>query len=176
MVRSFAEVTKHGPSLDEHQRSCEKISQWRTKVDPVLREPIPLMGSDLAPPTALFQTRERRFRSVIEADGGLLGELATELRNRIHEDLADSVFDPTGNKYAKFEADALKQGPKQVTFCKLELKPGSQPQACNPIRAVRMKEEEIKNIKAFLDKACIFRSQGAWVASGLLFPKQGTNK
>ena len=43
MVRSFAEVTKQGPSLDKHERSCEKFTQWRTKVDPILREPIPLM-------------------------------------------------------------------------------------------------------------------------------------
>ena len=34
--------------------------------------------------TTLFQDRERSVRSVIEADGELLGELATELRNRIY--------------------------------------------------------------------------------------------
>ena len=62
MVRSFAEVTKHGLLLDKHERSCEKVSQWRTKVDHILREPIPLMASDLAPPTALFQDRERSVR------------------------------------------------------------------------------------------------------------------
>ena len=65
------------------------------------------MGSNLARPTALFQDRERSVRSVIEADGELLGELATELCNRINEDFADLVFDPTGNKYAKTEANAL---------------------------------------------------------------------
>ena len=54
MVRSFAEVTKDRPSLDKHERSCKRVSQWHTKVHPVLREPISLMGSDLAPPTALF--------------------------------------------------------------------------------------------------------------------------
>ena len=143
MLCSFAEVTKHGLSLDKHERSCEKVSEWRTKVDPVLREPIPLMGSFLAPPTALFQDRERSDRSVIEAHGALLGELATELCNRIHEEFADSVFDHTGNEYAKIEANALKRGPKDVSFCKLELKPGSQPRACNPIRAVGTKEEEM---------------------------------
>ena len=46
VVRFFAEVTKHGPSLDKHKTSCDKFSQWRTKVDPILREPISLMGSD----------------------------------------------------------------------------------------------------------------------------------
>ena len=66
MVRSFAEVTKHGPSLDKDERSCEKVSQSRTKVGLILREAIPLMGSDLAPPTALLQDRERSVRSVIE--------------------------------------------------------------------------------------------------------------
>ena len=136
MVRSFAEVTKHGPSLDKHDRSCEKVSHLRTKVDPILREPIPLMGSDLAPLTALFQDREHPVRSVIEADGEILGELATELRNCINEDFADSVFDPTGNEYGKIDVNALKRGPKDVSFCKLELKPASQPRACNPIRAV----------------------------------------
>ena len=69
MVRSFAEVTKHGPRLDKHERSCEKVPQWLTKVDPILREPIPFMGSDLAPPTALFWDTERSVRSMIEADG-----------------------------------------------------------------------------------------------------------
>ena len=39
MVRSFAEVTKHGLSLDKHEQSCKKVSQWRTKVDPILRKP-----------------------------------------------------------------------------------------------------------------------------------------
>ena len=144
MFPSFAGVTKHGPSLDKHEWSCEKVSQWRTKVDPILREPIPLMGSDLAPPAALFQDRERSVRSVIGADGELLGELPTELRNRIYEDFADLVFDPMGNEYAKVEANALKRGPKDVSFCKLELKPGSQPRACNSIRAVGIKAEEIK--------------------------------
>ena len=33
-------------------------------------------------------------------NGELLGELATELGNRIYEDFADSVLDPTGNEYA----------------------------------------------------------------------------
>ena len=65
IVQSFADVTKHGPSLDKHERSCEKVSQWRTKVDAIIREAIPLMGSDLAPPTALFQERERSVRSVL---------------------------------------------------------------------------------------------------------------
>ena len=148
MVGSFTKVTKHGPSLDENERSCKRGSQWRTKVDPILREPTPLMGSDLAPPTALFQNRERSIRSVIKADGELLGELATELRNRIYEDFADSVFDPTGNEYAKMEANALKRGPKDMSFCNLEWKPGSQPRACNPIRAAGIKEEEMnKKIK-----------------------------
>ena len=101
MVRSFAEVTKHGPPLDEHERSYEKFCQWLSKVDPVLREPIPLIRSDLASPVASSQDREHSVRSVIEADGELLGELATELRNRIYEDFADLVFDPTGNEYAK---------------------------------------------------------------------------
>ena len=143
MVRSFGEVTKHGLSFEKHERSCEKVSQWRNKVDPIHREPIPLMGSHLAPPAALFQTREDSVRSVIEADVELLGELATEFRNRIYEDFAESVFDPTGNKYAKIEANALKRGPKNVSFCKLELKPGSQPRACNPIQAVGIKDEEM---------------------------------
>ena len=74
MVRSFAEVTKHGASLNKHEWSCKKVSQWRTKVDPILREPRTLMGSHLAPPTALFQDGERSVRSVIEADGELVGE------------------------------------------------------------------------------------------------------
>ena len=127
MVCSFTAVTKDGTSLDKHERSCERVSQWRIKVDRRLREPILLMGSDLAPPTALFQDRERSVWSVIEAGGELLGELAAELRNRIYPDFADSVFDPTGNEYAKIEANALKQGPKDVSLCTLELKPGSQP-------------------------------------------------
>ena len=101
MLRSFADVIKHGLSPNKHERSCEKVSQWRTKVDPILREPILLMKSDLVPPTALFQDRERSVRSVIEADGELLGELATELRNCIYEDFAVSVFVSTGNKCAK---------------------------------------------------------------------------
>ena len=169
MVRSFAEVTKHGPSLDKHDWSCENVCQWRTKVDPILKEPILLMGSDLAPPTALFQDRERSVRSVIEADGDLLGELATELCNGIHEDFADSVFDPTGNQYTKIEANALKRGPKDVGFCKLELKPGSQPRACNPIRAVGIKEKEMNKkskdslIKdGFSDPTVPGSRQGSW--------------
>ena len=83
-------MTKHGLSLDKHERSCDKVSEWCTKVDPILREPIPLMGSNLAPLTAFFQDRERSVSSVIEADGELLGELASELRNRIYDDFADS--------------------------------------------------------------------------------------
>ena len=90
---------------------------------------------------------------MIEADGELLGESATELCNRMYEDFANSVFDPTGNKYQKIEANSLKRGPKDVSFCKLELKPGSEPQACNPIRAVGIKEEEMNQTrKGFLDK------------------------
>ena len=90
---------------------------------------------------------------MIEADGELPGELATELRNRIYEDFAHSVFDPTGKEYANIEANALKRGPKDVSFCKLELKPGSQPRACNPILAGGIKEEEMnKTIKGFDDK------------------------
>ena len=177
MARSFAEPSKHGPSLDKHKRSCQKVSQWRTKADPILREPIPLMGSDLAPPTALFQDRERSVSLVIEADGELLGELATQLHNRIYEDFADSVFNPTGKEWQKIEAHALKRGPKDVSFCKLELKPCSQPRACNPIRAEGIKEEEMnQKIKGFLDKGCIVRSGSAWVAGGFLVPKPGTNK
>ena len=98
MVRSFADVTKHGPLLEGHEPSCENVSQLRTKVDPILREPIPLMGSDLAAPTAFFQDRERSVRSVIEADGEIFGEFATELPNRIYEDFRDSVLHPTGNE------------------------------------------------------------------------------
>ena len=79
----------------------------------------------LGAPTALFQDRECSVKSLIEVDGELLGELATKLPNRIYEDFADSVFNPTGNKYAKFEGNALKRGPKDVSFCKLGLKPGS---------------------------------------------------
>ena len=177
MVRSFAKVTKHGPSLDKHERSCEKVFQWRTKVDPILREPIPLMGSDLAPPTALFQDRERSARSVNEADGQLLGELAPEPLHCIYDDFVDSVFDPKEKEYAKIEATALKRGPKDASFCKLELKLGSQPRACNPIRAVGIKEEEMsREIKGFLDKGWIVRLHDAWVARGFRFPKSGTNK
>ena len=133
MVCSFAGVTKHGPLLDKHK--------WRPKVDPILRKHRPLMGSNLAPPTALFEDRECSVRSVIEADGEFLGEFLTKLRNRIYEDFADSVFDPTGNNYVKIKANALKRGPKDVSFSNLEFKPGSQPRACNPVRAVRMKED-----------------------------------
>ena len=135
------------------------------------------MGSDLAPPTALFHDRDCSVRSAIEADGELLGELATELCNRIYEDFADLVFASLGNEYAKIEANALKQGPKDVNFCKLELKPGSQPQACNPIRAVGIKEEEMnKKIKGFLDEGWIVRSHSAWVARAFLVPEPGTNE
>ena len=135
------------------------------------------MGSDLAPPTVLFQDRERSVRSLIEADGELLGELATELCNGIYEDFADSVFDPTGNEDAKIEANALERGPKDVSLCKLELKPGSQPRPCSPIRAVGSKEEEMnKKIKGLFDKGWIVRSYSAWVATGPLVPKPGTNK
>ena len=176
-ICSFAQLTKHGPSLDKHGRSCKKVSQWRTKVDRILREPIPLMGSHLAPPTGTLQDRERSVRSVIEAHGELLGELSIEPRNRIYENLADSVFDPTGNEYVKIEANALKRGPKDGTFCKLELKPGSQQRVCNPIRAVGIKEEEMnKKIKGFLVKGWIVRSHSAWVGGGFLVPKEGTNK
>ena len=135
----------------KHERSCKKVSQSRTKFDPILGEPIPLMGSGLAP--SLFQARKRSVGSVIEADGELLGELATELRICSYEDFADSVLDPTGNKYAKIEAIALKRGPEDVSFCKSKLKPGSQPRACSPLRAQGIKEEEIKQrMKGFLDK------------------------
>ena len=153
MVRSFAEVTKHGPWLDKHAPFCEKVSQWRTKVDPILREPKALMGSDLAPPTAWFQDRQRSVRSVTEADGELLGRLATGLCNRIYEDFADSVCDHMGNEYAKHWSQCLEARSKGGEFCKLELKPGSQTRACNPIRAVGIKEEEMnKTITGFLDK------------------------
>ena len=54
MVRSLAELTEHGPSFNKHKRSCKKVSQWRTKVEPILREPILHMGSIR---TALFQDR-----------------------------------------------------------------------------------------------------------------------
>ena len=73
-----------------------------------------------------------------------------------------SMFDPTGNEYAKIEANALKRGSKDVSFRKLELKPGSQPGACNLIRAVGIKDEERnKEIKGFLDKGWIVRSYSA---------------
>ena len=133
------------------------------------------MGSGLAP--SLFQARERSVRSVIEADGELLGELATELRICSYEDFADSVLDPTGNKYAKNEANALKRGPEDVSFCKSKLKPGSQPRACSPVRAQGIKKEEIKQrMKGFPDKGWIVRCHSALVAGGFLVPKPGTNK
>ena len=135
------------------------------------------MGSDLAPPTAVFHDRERSLRSVIEGDGEFRGELATKLRNCVYQVFADSVFDRTRNEYAKIEANALKRGPKDVSFCKLELKPGSQPRACNPIQAVGIKEEEMKKtIKGFPDKGWIVRPHSARVARGFLVPKPGTNK
>ena len=56
------------------------------------------------------------------------------------------MLTPTGNEYAKMDANALKRGPKDVILCKLELKPGSQPRGCNPIRAVGSKEEEMNKI------------------------------
>ena len=94
-----------------------------------------------------------------------------------YEDLTDTVFDPTGNDYAKFQANALNRRPKDVSLCKFELKPGSQPPACNPIRAVGIKEEIMnQKIKGFVDKGCIVRSHSAWVARGFLVPKPGTNK
>ena len=177
MVGSSAEVTKHGPLLDKHERSCERVSQLRTKVHPILREPILLMGSDLAPRNTMFQDRERSARSGIEADGGPLGKLATELRNCIYEDFADSVFDPAGKEYAKVEANALKRGPKDLSFCILELKPGSQPRTYNPIRGGGIKEEEMtKKINGFLHKGWIVQSHSAWVARGFLVPKPGTDK
>ena len=64
-----------------------------------------------------------------------------------------------------------------MSFCILELKPGSQPRACDPIRAVGIKEQEMnKKIKGFLYKGWIVRSHSAWVARGFLVPKPGTNK
>ena len=64
-----------------------------------------------------------------------------------------------------------------MSFCKLELKAGSQPRACNPIQALGIKEEQMnKKIKGFLDKAWMVRSYSAWVARGFLVPKPGTNK
>ena len=114
---------------------------------------------------------------MIEADGEILGELATELRNRINEDSADSAFHLTGNEYAKIEANALKRGPKDVRFCKLELKPSAQLRAWNTVRAAGIKEEEMnKTIKGFLVKGWIVRSHSAPVARRLLVPKPGTNK
>ena len=114
---------------------------------------------------------------MIKADGELLGELATRLRNRICDDFADSVIDPTGNEYAKIEANALKRGPNDVNFCKLELKPGSQPRPCNLIRAVEIKEEEMnKKIKGFLDKGWIVRFHSAWSREGSWFQNQEPNK
>ena len=78
-------------------------------------------GIRLGNPTTLFQDRERTVRSVIEADGEVLGQLATELRNRIYDDFADSVFDPTENEYTKIEAHALKRGSKDVSFCEIRV-------------------------------------------------------
>ena len=64
-----------------------------------------------------------------------------------------------------------------MSVCKLELKPGSQPRACYPIRAVGIKEEEMnEEIKGFLDKGWIVGSHSAWVARGFLVRKPGTNK
>ena len=64
-----------------------------------------------------------------------------------------------------------------MCFCKLELKPCSQPRACNPIRAVRIKVEEMnKKTKGFLDNGWIVRSHNAWVQRGFLVPKPGTNQ
>ena len=87
------------------------------------------------------------------------------------------MFDPMGNDYAKIEANALKRGPKDASSCKLGLKPGSQPRACNSIRALGINEEEVnKRIKGFLDKRWIVRSHSACVARGFLVSKPGTNK
>ena len=87
------------------------------------------------------------------------------------------MFDPTGKEYSTIEASALKRGPKDVSFCKLQLKPGSQPRACSPIRAVGIREEGMnKKIKGFLDKEWIVGSHSAWVARGFLVPKPRTNK
>ena len=64
-----------------------------------------------------------------------------------------------------------------MSFCKLELKPGSQPRASNPIRALGNKDEEMtKKSKGFLDNGWMVRFESAWVARGFLVLKPGTNK
>ena len=63
------------------------------------------------------------------------------------------MFEPTANEYMQNEANALKPSSKDVSFFKLELKPGSQRRACNPIQAQGIQEGEMsKRIKGFLDK------------------------
>ena len=73
------------------------------------------------------------------------------------------------SQYANIEANALKRGPKDVSFCKLELKPGIQPRACNPIRAGGITEEEMKKkLKeslindALFDPTVLGSCEGSW--------------
>ena len=56
MVRSFAEVTMHGSSLDKHEGSCNNVSKWRAKVDPILKEPIPSWDPTRLPLPLCFRT------------------------------------------------------------------------------------------------------------------------
>ena len=173
MVRSSAEVTKHGPSLDNHERSREKVSQWRTKVDPILRVPIPVMVSDLAPPTALFQDREYSVRSVIEADSELLGELATELRNHIYENFADLVFEricetPGQCREARSKDDKFLQIGVEAWLSTRSMQPRT---GCG-----NQGRGDEQKIRGFFDTGWIVRSDSALVARGFLVPKPGTNK
>ena len=102
--------------------------------------PVPLLGTKLAPLLLCLAAMSIVLGQLLRLMGSCL-DLPASLRWRIYDDFSDSVFDPTGNKYAKIEANALKRGAKNVSFCKLELIPSSQPRACNPIGAVGIKEE-----------------------------------
>ena len=98
-----------------------------------------------------------------------------DYRDCIYSRFKDSVFKEGGIYWSEIEKNKDKWGPNGI--CVLEPIPNARPKADEPIRAVGLREEAMREkIKEFEEKGCIMPSQSHWVSRGFLVPKPGIKK
>ena len=101
------------------------------------------------------------MRSVIEADAE--HPHCQEYTDCIYNRFKDTVFKEGGYHWSEIEENMDKRGPNGI--CVLEPIPDAKPKADNPIRAVGLGKESMREkIKEFQGKGWIVPSQSHWVS------------
>ena len=112
------------------------------------------------------------MRSVIEADAE--HPHCQYYRDWIYNCFKDTVFKEGGNHWSEMEKIMDKRGPNGI--CVLKPIPNAKPKADNPIRAVGLREEAMREkINEFQEKGWIVPIQSHRGSQGFLVPKPGTN-